>query len=69
MMLIRRLKAKELSPRDFLSLFVHAAEKVLVEDMPVVPVYHDNRKILEKPYVKGVIRSLVANYLREAYIE
>lgn len=48
---------------------MHAAEKVLIEDMPVIPLYFDNRKILEKPNAKGVIRALVANYLREAYVE
>lgn len=49
---------------------MHEAEKILIEDMPSLPIYFGTQKVLEKPYVKGIIRdSLGAVYLREASIE
>lgn len=49
---------------------MHDAEKILMSDMPVIPIYFYTSKIMEKNHVKGVIRdALGAVYLREAYIE
>jgi oligopeptide transport system substrate-binding protein len=49
---------------------MHDAEKILMADMPIMPIYFYTSKILEKPNAKGVIRdALGAVYLREAYIE
>ncbi|EGO62149.1 peptide ABC transporter substrate-binding protein [Acetonema longum] len=49
---------------------MHDAEKILMEDMPVIPVYFYSSKVLEKSNVKGIIRdALGAVYLREAFIE
>ena len=48
---------------------MHDAEKILFDDMPIIPVYFDSNPILEKPHVKGIIRdALGAVYLREAFI-
>lgn len=49
---------------------MHDAEKILMDEMPIMPIYFSTNKYLEKPNVKGVIRdALAAVYLREAYIE
>lgn len=49
---------------------MHDAEKILMNDMPFVPIYFDTKKVLMKANVKGVIRdSLGAVYYREANIE
>jgi oligopeptide transport system substrate-binding protein len=36
---------------------LHDAEKVLMTEMPVMPIYYYNLKYTAKPYVKGVIHS------------
>lgn len=49
---------------------MHDAEKILVNDMPIVPLFFDTKKVLQKPNVKGIIRDpLGAVYFREASIE
>ncbi|MCB5558713.1 peptide ABC transporter substrate-binding protein [Anaerosalibacter bizertensis] len=32
------------------------AEKVLAEELPIMPIFYDARNFLEKPYVKGIAR-------------
>lgn len=44
------------------------AEKMLIEDMPVVPVYFYRRPYAQKPYVSGVFKPLV-NYPRLTYAD
>ena len=45
-------------------------KKILMDDMPIIPLYFDTNGILEKPNVKGIIRdALGAVYLREASIQ
>ena len=49
---------------------MHDAEKILMDELPMIPIYFYTSKCLEKPNVKGIIRdSLGSVYLREAYIE
>ena len=44
------------------------AEKMLMEDMPVVPVYFYTQPYAQKPYVTGVFKPLV-NYPRLTYVD
>ncbi|HMM22906.1 MAG TPA: peptide ABC transporter substrate-binding protein [Selenomonadales bacterium] len=49
---------------------MHDAEKILMDDMPVLPIYFYVNRYLESPNVKGVIHdALGAVYYREATIE
>ncbi|HWR38230.1 MAG TPA: peptide ABC transporter substrate-binding protein [Patescibacteria group bacterium] len=49
---------------------MHTAEKILVDEMPVIPIYFYTNKIMEQPNVKGIIRdALGAFYLREADVQ
>ncbi|WP_238610238.1 hypothetical protein [Carnobacterium divergens] len=39
------------------------AEKILLADYNIAPIYQRSRAVLEKPYVKGIVSHLVgANY-------
>lgn len=46
------------------------AEKILMEEMPIAPIYFYTRQVLEKDYVKGAVRTVLSgrNYTR-AWIE
>nr|WP_300005660.1 peptide ABC transporter substrate-binding protein [Tissierella sp.] len=44
------------------------AEKMIMEDMPVVPVYFYTQPYAQKPYVTGVFKPLV-NYPRLTYVD
>lgn len=49
---------------------MHEAEKILMDEMPFVPIYFGTNKFLEKPNVKGAIRDALGSvYYREAYVE
>jgi len=49
---------------------MHDAEKILMDEMPVIPIYFYTNKYLESTKVKGVIRdALSAVYYREASID
>ncbi|HMM23014.1 MAG TPA: peptide ABC transporter substrate-binding protein [Selenomonadales bacterium] len=49
---------------------MHDAEKVLMDDMPIIPIYFMMQKHMAKPYVKGYfLDGLGSLYLREAYID
>lgn len=48
----------------------HKAEDILMEDMPVMPIYYYNTTYLLKPYVKGLhVSPLGWEFYRNAYIE
>ena len=49
---------------------MHEAEKILMDDMPFVPIYFTTTKLYERPNVKGIIRDAMSSlYLREASVE
>ncbi|MDR3565461.1 MAG: peptide ABC transporter substrate-binding protein [Negativicutes bacterium] len=49
---------------------MHDAEKILMEDGVIAPIYFYTNAILAKPNVKGYIRSVLGQlYFKEAYIE
>lgn len=41
------------------------AEKLLMEDMPVIPIYFMNDEFLAKPYVSGVLKSYIGHTMFE----
>jgi oligopeptide transport system substrate-binding protein len=46
------------------------AEKILIDEMPIVPIYFYTQTYLQKPYVKGVRMSELSNLdLKWAYVE
>ncbi|HWR39299.1 MAG TPA: peptide ABC transporter substrate-binding protein [Patescibacteria group bacterium] len=49
---------------------LHDAEALLLEDMPLLPIYYYTQVLLIKPNLKDVIRnSLSGLYFKEAYVE
>lgn len=49
---------------------MHDAEKIMMDDMPIIPIYVATQKSLVKPNVKNFyIDGLGSLYLREAYIQ
>jgi len=49
---------------------LHDAENILMEDMPIIPIFFYTNPVLVKPYIKGVTKSpLGFTYFDEAYIE
>lgn len=49
---------------------LHQAEDMLMEDMPVIPLYYYTQPIAIKSYVKGVVVTKLLNiYFDKAYIE
>ncbi|HHX50077.1 MAG TPA: peptide ABC transporter substrate-binding protein, partial [Clostridia bacterium] len=50
---------------------MHDAEQILMEDMPIMPIYFYTNVNMYKPWVKGVIVPMVGGYqeFRWAYIE
>lgn len=49
---------------------MHDAEKILIDEMPVLPIYFYTRPILEKANLKGVVRSADGmSYYKAAYLE
>ncbi len=46
------------------------AEKIIVEDVPWIPIYHGVNYVLIKPYVKGLaVTPQSTYYLKDAYLE
>jgi len=49
---------------------LHQAEDILMEDMPVIPLYYYTRVIGAKDYVKGYRVSVMGNiYFKDAYVQ
>jgi len=49
---------------------LHDAEKILLEDAVIAPVFFQTNPVLLRPQVKGVVRSILGvPYLKEAYLE
>ena len=49
---------------------LHAAEKILLDDAVIAPVFFQTNPVLIRPPVKGVVRSILGvPYLKEAYLE
>ena len=44
------------------------AEKILMEEMPIIPVYFYTQPYLTKPYVKGIYKPLL-NYPMMTYTD
>ncbi|SFS73126.1 peptide ABC transporter substrate-binding protein [Marininema halotolerans] len=62
-------KAKSSNDQDQRMKAMHQAEDIMMEDMPVAPLYWYTRVYMEKDYVKNVKRSIDGNvYYTEAYL-
>lgn len=49
---------------------MHDAEKLLMDEMPVMPIYHYTVAYMIKPNVKGLVRTVTDYiYFKEAYVE
>ena len=49
---------------------LHAAEKILLEDAVIAPVFFQTNPVMIRSNVKGVVRSILGvPYLKEAYLE
>ena len=49
---------------------LHQAEKLLMDEAVVAPLYFDTSSVLQKPNIKGVLRSILGVvYFKEAYRE
>lgn len=49
---------------------LHQAEKILLEDAVIAPVFFQTNPVMIQPQVRGVIRSILGvPYLKEAYLE
>lgn len=49
---------------------MHEAEKILMEDMPIVPIYYYTQPWCIKPNLKGYVRTITdVIYFKEAYVE
>lgn len=60
---------KELDPQKRFDL-MHEAEDILMDDMPVIPLYYYTRVIGIKDYVKGARVSVMNTiYFKDAYVE
>ncbi|MDR1514392.1 MAG: peptide ABC transporter substrate-binding protein [Synergistaceae bacterium] len=65
---LMRLADTELDYEKRMNLFKEA-ERVILEDMPIIPVLHAVEPILIKPEVKGIVKSNIGNiYFRYADI-
>lgn len=62
------LKAKSTADQAIRFDAMRTAEKMLMEDMPVVPVYFYTQPYAQKPYVTGVYKPLV-NYPKLTYAD
>ncbi|SUY46959.1 oligopeptide ABC transporter periplasmic oligopeptide-binding protein [Clostridium putrefaciens] len=59
----------ELDPAKRMA-FLHEAEDLLMNDMPIVPIYYYTNIICQKDYVKGVVKSpLGFVFFENAYVE
>ena len=49
---------------------MHDAEKIIIDDAMIMPIYFQSSIVLEKPNVKGVLRDTLSSmYLKDAYVE
>ena len=62
------LKAKGTADQKIRFESMRAAEKMVMEDMPVIPVYFYTQPYAQKPYVTGVYKPLV-NYPKLTYAD
>ena len=66
--LVRR--AKESNDQGVRMALMHQAEKQLMDDAVIVPIYYYTNAALVKPNVKGFVRSITGVYFfKEAYVE
>lgn len=67
--LIKEAKASS-DPEERVKL-MHEAEKILMDEMPIMPIYFYTNVNMYKPWVKGVVVPMVGGYqeFRWAYIE
>ncbi|MDV3428999.1 MAG: peptide ABC transporter substrate-binding protein [Bacillota bacterium] len=50
--------------------YFHEAEKILIDDMPIGPIYFYTTSVLIKPYVKGiVVNEMLRIYFDYAYVD
>ena len=51
--------------------YLSAAEKILMKEVPLIPLYHEQEKIIKKSHLKKVIYSRTTGYfdLKYAYVE
>jgi oligopeptide transport system substrate-binding protein len=62
--------AKSTGNQDIRMKSMHEAEKLLMEDAVIAPVYFYTRVMMVKPNVKGYQRSVLGHvYFKEAYVE
>jgi len=52
-------KAKSSNDQAERAKYMHEAEKILMDEMPIAPIYFYTRQVLEKDYVKGAVRVLL----------
>jgi oligopeptide transport system substrate-binding protein len=66
--LVRR--AKETNDQAVRMGLMHQAEKLLMDDAVLAPIYYYTNAVLVKPNVKGYVRSITGVfYFKEAYVE
>jgi len=41
------------------------AEKILMDEMPIIPIYYMNDEFLSKPHVTGVMKSYIGHTIFE----
>lgn len=64
------MRAKETNDQSLRLRLMHLAEKVLMDDAVIAPVYYYTNATLVKPNVKGYVRSITGIYFfKEAYVE
>ncbi len=64
------LAQQELDPIQKIK-YLSSAERLLMEEAPLIPLYHEKERIIKKPHLKQVIYSRTTGYfdLKYAYIE
>lgn len=63
-------KAKESTDRNIRMEAMHEAEDILMDEMPVMPIFYYNTNMLVNPRIKGIyVSPLGGFYLHNAYIE
>jgi len=64
------MRAKETNDQALRLKLMHQAEKLLMDDAVIAPVYYYTNAALVKPNVKGYVRSITGiYYFKEAYLE
>lgn len=52
-------KAKSSNDQAERTKAMQEAEKILIDEMPIAPIYFYTRVYMEKPYVKGAVRNVI----------